>query len=97
MTDTISAEELRRKKGQYIIDVREPDEYQRDHIEGAVNIPLGRLIRDEKMGIVPKDKEVVVHCKSGVRGGIALEFLRKKGYMNIQNLEGGFEAWKSCA
>ena len=95
MKEVISAEELKKRiKEVYIIDVRESDEYQQEHIEGAVNIPLGKLIRDASKGVVPKEKNIVVHCKSGVRGAIALEFLKKKGYSSIQNLEGGFEAWK---
>ncbi len=95
MKDIISAEELKLKlKEHYIIDVREPDEYIQDHIEGAINIPLGKLIRDEPKGIVPRDKKVLLHCKSGLRGSMALEFLKNRGYSNIVNLEGGFDAWK---
>lgn len=97
MEDTISVGELKAKKSLHIIDVREPDEYEHGHIEGAVNIPLGKLIRDERLGIVPRDREIVVHCKSGVRGDMALQFLKSRGYTNIRNLEGGFEAWKSAS
>ena len=95
MKSTITPEELKKTlKSAYIIDVREPDEYQQDHIEGSHHLPLGKLIRDASKEIFPLDKQIVVHCKSGVRGGIALEFLKKKGYKNVQNLEGGFDSWK---
>lgn len=95
MDENISAEELKRKLKEYfIIDVRENDEYQREHIESAINIPLGKLIRDESKGIIPRDKKIIVHCKSGLRGGMALEFLKKREYANIMNLKGGFDAWK---
>ncbi|MEK6903474.1 MAG: rhodanese-like domain-containing protein [Nanoarchaeota archaeon] len=94
MNETISAAELKKNsKIYYILDVREPDEFAQGHIEGAVNIPLGKLIRDLGQGIVPTDKPVVVHCKSGGRGAIALDVLKKKGFTNVQNLEGGFSAW----
>lgn len=96
MEGTISVGELKAKKSLHVIDVREPDEYEQSHIEGAVNIPLGRLIRDERLGIVPRDREIVVHCRSGVRGEMALQFLKSRGYTNIKNLEGGFEAWKQA-
>ncbi len=95
MVSTIDVNELKRKIKQVnIIDVREADEYQQGHIEGAANIPLGRLIRDSSLGIAPRDKEVVIHCKSGGRGQIACEFLEKIGYTNIKNLIGGFKAWQ---
>lgn len=96
MTDSITPGELKAGKERYIIDVRESDEYNLEHIEGAVNIPLGKLIRDERLGIVPRDREIVVHCKSGVRGEMALQFLKGKGYTNVKNLEGGFVAWKQA-
>lgn len=96
--ETITAAELKNKRKQYyILDVREPDEFAEGHIEGAVNIPLGKLIRDLNQGIIPKDKHIVVHCRSGGRGAIALETLKKKGFKNVQNLEGGFMAWSACA
>lgn len=94
MAQVIEVNEFKKKLNQvYVIDVREADEYQEGHIEGAVNIPLGRLIRDLGMGIVPREKEVVVHCKSGGRGQIAVEFLERMGYTNVKNLAGGYKAW----
>ena len=97
MRNIIKIEELKKRLNEfYIIDVREYDEYKQDHIDGAINIPLGRLIRDESKGIISRDKAIVVHCKSGLRGNMALEFLKKRGYRTVRNLEGGFDAWKVC-
>ena len=94
MAQTITASELLEKKSKAcVIDVRELDEYTQGHIEGAVHIPLGKLIRDLSIGLVPHDKEVVVHCRSGVRGEIAADFLEKRGFKNVKNLEGGYLAW----
>lgn len=91
----IDAMELKKDLKKYkIIDVREPDEFAESHIEGAENIPLGKLIRDEGKGIIPRDKEIIVHCKSGFRGQIAADLLLQRGY-NVKNLEGGYQAW--CA
>lgn len=97
MVKTITVDELRRDlKKLHVVDVREADEYQQGHIEGAVNITLGRLIRDSGTGIVPRDREVVVHCRSGGRAQIACEFLEKIGYTNVKNLVGGFMAWEQA-
>ena len=92
----ITVAELReglRKGGVCVVDVRELDEFSQGHIEGAVNIPLGKLVRDVGKGIVPQDREVVVHCRSGVRGEIAADFLEKRGFVKVKNLEGGYLAW----
>ena len=95
MGDTISCQELKTSlSSYYVVDVREQDEYQAGHISNAASIPLGKLIRDEKKGIVPKEKDIVVHCKSGVRGAIAQQFLKEKGYQ-VRNLEGGYDAYCS--
>jgi rhodanese-related sulfurtransferase len=75
----------------FILDVREPQEYRAGHVEGAVLIPLGDL--PKRCAEVPKDKQVVVCCKMGGRSSQAVEFLRKKGYDNILNLSGGYDAW----
>ncbi len=66
-----------------IIDVREPAEYAESHVEGAVNIPLGDLIK--RIDEVPKDEEVVVYCRSGGRAGVALQGLKSMGYTNVVN------------
>jgi len=79
-----------------IIDVREAEEFSEGHVPNAVNVPLGAFIRDLKRKgeeLVPKDKEVVVYCGSGVRGGIAASFVQEKGWENVKNLTGGYAAW----
>lgn len=95
MSDTIVCQEFKKDLSKfYTIDVRESDEYKKDHIKGAVNIPLGKLIRDEKLDIIPRDKKIVVHCQSGLRGSIAQKFLADRGY-DVKNLEGGYVAYKA--
>lgn len=74
----------------FLLDVREPDEFEEGHIEGAVLIPLGSLPR--RLAEVPKDREVVVICSVGGRSARATEFLRRNGVEAV-NLHGGMRAW----
>lgn len=94
----ITVHELKEKLDEFrIIDVREAEEFAEGHVPNAVNVPLGAFIRDLKRKgeeLVPKDKEVVVYCGSGVRGGIAASFVQEKGWENVKNLTGGYAAWK---
>jgi NADPH-dependent 2,4-dienoyl-CoA reductase/sulfur reductase-like enzyme/rhodanese-related sulfurtransferase len=79
------------KKGRvFMLDVRDPSEYRQDHVEGAVNIPLDEL-RD-RMGEVPKDKEVWTYCYVGQRSYYAARALSQYGY-DIKNLSGGFKTF----
>lgn len=75
----------------YVLDVREPHEITICAIEGTVKIPLGDVA--ERYLEVPKDREVVVHCKMGGRSAQAVEFLQSKGYTNVKNLAGGIILW----
>lgn len=75
----------------YVLDVREPHEIAICVIEGTVKIPLGDVA--ERHLEVPKDREVVVHCKMGGRSAQAVEFLQSKGYTKVKNLAGGIIRW----
>lgn len=68
------------------IDVREPEEYARGHIEGALNIPPAELLRGAPaLADVPKDTELVLYCVSGSRSNASINFLRNMGYTNLVN------------
>ncbi len=69
-----------------ILDVRQPEEYARDHIDGAVNIPLGEL--RGRHAELPRDREIWVNCAIGQRSYYAVRFLAQKGY-RVRNLPGG--------
>lgn len=76
-----------------LIDVREPWEYEEFNINGKL-IPLGDLL-----GVIAdleeyKNDEIIVHCRSGARSAAAQDFLAKKGFTNVRNLEGGMIAWQ---
>jgi molybdopterin/thiamine biosynthesis adenylyltransferase/rhodanese-related sulfurtransferase len=74
----------------YILDVREPHEYQICNIGGHL-IPLGELWR--RVNELDSSREIVAHCRSGKRSAEASEFLRKAGFRKIWNLKGGILAW----
>ena len=94
MNDAVSCQDLKKNLSKfYIIDVREDDEYKEGYVKGAVHIPLGKLIRDEGLGIVPRNKKIVVYCRSGLRGSMAQKFLEERGY-DVLNLEGGYRNFK---
>src|SRR5437016_6070736 len=75
----------------FILDVREPNEYQICKIPGSVLIPLGELPR--RYAELPKDKDIVAHCKMGGRSAKAMEFLQSVGFKRVKNLRGGILDW----
>lgn len=75
----------------FLLDVRQPDEWEQAHIEGAVLIPLGDL--PERVNEVPRDQKLIVHCKAGGRSARAVAWLNEQGFENVWNVEGGMDAW----
>ncbi|MBI4875273.1 MAG: FAD-dependent oxidoreductase [Acidobacteria bacterium] len=73
-----------------IVDVRDPHEYARDYIDGAINIPLDQL-RD-RLGELPRDREIWVNCAAGQRSYYALRVLRQRGFA-VRNLSGGYQTF----
>ncbi len=92
-----SATEVAKRRGQgdafLLLDVREPDEFERARIEGSTLIPLGEL--GDRVGELAdwKDRPIVVHCKSGGRSADACRLLQERGFTDVANLSGGIEAW----
>jgi len=74
----------------FILDVREPHEYQICNLGGHL-IPLGELSR--RVNELDSSREIVVHCRSGKRSAEAVEFLRSAGFRKVLNLKGGILAW----
>jgi len=91
---TISVEELKRRKDAgedvFVLDVREPHEYQICNIQGHL-IPLNDL--PKRVHELDSSREIVAHCRSGVRSAKAVEFLRQSGFTKVRNLSGGILAW----
>jgi adenylyltransferase/sulfurtransferase len=78
-------------KDVFLLDVREPREWDIARIEGATLIPLGEL--PKRMNELPKDSDIIVQCKSGVRSAKAVNLLRENGFNRVQNLQGGILEW----
>lgn len=91
-TPEIDVTELaaRRERGSFLLDVRQPDEYETGHVPGAVLIPLDQL--PARQDEVPADQEVLVICRSGGRSAAAVEALNRAGY-RATNVAGGTLAW----
>jgi adenylyltransferase/sulfurtransferase len=91
----ITADELKRRldlgEGLFILDVRNPEEYQIGRIPGSTLIPLPDLPR--RVGELDPDRDMVVHCKSGARSAKAIQFLKTQGFTKLTNLRGGILAW----
>ena len=91
----MTVEELRARIDQkadvFILDVREPQEFQICRIPGSTLIPLGDL--PKRLGELEGQDTMVVHCKSGVRSAKAVTLLHEAGFKKAQNLRGGILAW----
>ena len=92
----ISVQELQQKRASgekfVFIDVREPWEYEEFNL-GAQLIPLGTLMNSFWELEDHKNDEIVVHCRSGSRSGMAQALLSAQGFTNVRNLAGGVNAW----
>ena len=90
---TVTELKARMDRGEdvFVLDVREPHEYEINRIPGSTLIPLGDLA--ERYGELDPNREIVSQCKSGVRSARAAAFLRERGFSNVRNLKGGVLAW----
>src|SRR5437868_3717178 len=90
----IQVEDLKRRldsgEDLFVLDVREPHEYQICNINGHL-IPLGEL--PKRVHELDSSREIVAHCRSGVRSAKAVNFLRQAGFKKVHNLAGGILAW----
>ena len=75
----------------FLLDVREPWEYQAGHVPQARLIPLAEL--EDRVNEVPRDRPVLVICHSGQRSLAAAGYLLRLGYAGVSNVEGGTAAW----
>ncbi len=92
--DTGEADELRRRPGVVVLDVREPDEYEQGAIPGALHIPRGTLETSIEGRVPDKATSLVVHCASGIRSAFAAKTLSELGYEDVVSVAGGFNKWK---
>lgn len=86
------------READLLLDVREADEFHGGHIPGAVNIPRGLL--EFKLSNSPelesRDLNIVLYCKTSGRAALAASALHDMGYLQVQSIAGGFDAWSSA-
>ncbi|MFI5839786.1 adenylyltransferase/sulfurtransferase MoeZ [Catenuloplanes sp. NPDC051500] len=76
-----------------LVDVREPAEYEIVRIPGSRLIPKGDILNGEALASLPQDKQIVLHCKSGVRSAEALAALKAAGFKDAVHVQGGVVSW----
>jgi len=94
----ISVEDLKKKFAAnddfILIDVREPEEFASSRIPGSVLIPKAAFFDATALDRLPRDKEIILHCRSGVRSAHCLAIIQGAGFMNSRHLSGGILAWE---
>ena len=79
-----------------IVDVREKDEWEEEHIPDAIHLSRGTLELDIEEKVPDPNTTVILHCGGGGRSALAAESLQKMGYKNVRSMMGGFKAWKAA-
>lgn len=93
--ESISAQEFAKrymKKKLIVLDVRNPGEFQSEHISTAINIPLDSL--NQRINDIPQEGAIYIYCAGGYRSMIAASLLKARGWLNVVNVLGGFQAIK---
>ena len=87
---------LDRRESFHFIDVREDDEFTKDHAKGARHIGRGVLERDIESLIPDKQGRIVLYCGGGFRSALAAESLQQMGYTHVSSMDGGIRAWREA-
>lgn len=94
-TDRITAEALHEQlvseSAPLVVDVRAEKEWSGGHLEGSLNVPLNQLVG--RIGEIPTERDIVVHCQGGYRSSIAASLMKHHGLANVTDLVGGYKAW----
>jgi hydroxyacylglutathione hydrolase len=77
-----------------LIDVREPEEYERGHVKGALSVPQADLAT--RLGELPRDRPIITICAVGLRSRRSAQFLRQQGFDNVATVVGGMAAWRAA-
>jgi rhodanese-related sulfurtransferase len=80
--------------GGLLVDVREPNEFAQGRAEGAVLLPLGQL--NTRFEELPRDRKLLMVCRTGGRSSNATQFLASQGFDNAVNVTGGMVAWHNA-
>jgi len=90
--ETVAA--IRQNPVVFLLDVREPDEYAAGHIPSITLIPSGEVA--DRLAELPRDKEIIVTCRTGNRSAQVASMLRDQGFTNVHNMTGGIVAWQEA-
>jgi rhodanese-related sulfurtransferase len=92
--DVREAQRRMQEENAVLLDVREADELREAAVPGALHIPLGQL--SQKGNTLPRDRDLLVFCRSGNRSAMATEMLNKNGFDRAMNVSGGIIAWSQA-
>jgi len=87
------AQELAGADPPFLLDVRNPREWNTKHIDGSINVPLNHL--QERIAEIPRDRRIAVHCAGGYRSSIAVSILHQYGITRLGEMAGGLAAWEA--
>ena len=90
------AAEKSKSGGGVIIDVREKDEWDEEHIPDAIHMSRGTIELGIEEKVPDTNTMVICHCGGGGRSALAAESLQRMGYKNVRSMAGGFKAWKGA-
>ena len=82
--------------GAVIVDVREKDEWDEEHIPDATHLSRGTIELDIEEKVPDLNALIICHCGGGGRSALAADSLQKMGYKNVRSMAGGFKAWKAA-
>ena len=77
-----------------ILDIRPKEDFEKEHVPGALNLDYDGHEFQQKVEKLDKEKNYLIYCKSGVRGGYFMDKMRDSGFKGAYNILGGFVAWK---
>jgi rhodanese-related sulfurtransferase len=84
----------KREAGAFVLDVRQPEEWNEFHVPESTLIPLDQLA--SRVNELPKDKEIVIVCRSGNRSAQARDLLLSEGFTQVTSMAGGLNQWKAA-
>lgn len=82
-----------REKGAFVLDVRQPEEWNEFHMPDSTLIPLGEL--ESRLSELPRDQEILVICRSGNRSQQGRDILLNAGFQNVTSMAGGLREWQA--
>lgn len=85
-----------RDQGVVVLDIRDPDEHDADHIPGSINISRGKLEMNVESEIPDLDTPILTYCNAYNRGALSADTLRSMGYSNVRYIAGGLKGYRAA-